>query len=147
MRPRNKKAKERAVKLVVTIIEKRIEPKIECKKKHLSKYYIHKNPKNKYYDTLYKIILYIEEILNDYRNTFSCVLEDYLTCVYSYYSRFNRTPAVYQLSPSIGNKIKFDEWIINFERDRDEKYWITEDSDYKEFDFENPEVEADILEV
>ena len=149
MRVRGRKAKENAVKLVVDLIEKKIEPEFNIKGKYLSRLSIHKTPKNKYFSFLYSIVLYAEEIKGNNSNTVSSIITDYLISVYKHYSRFSRTPKLNQLSPSTSNRIRFQEWIYEFERERSEDYLIAEEeSPIDEFVFEfEQNFESEILEV
>jgi len=135
--------------MVLITLEKEIEPKYGNRKKFLLKHNIHKQQNNKYHNILYNIVLYLDEMSEGYDNSIQKLVRDYLDMLYSYYWRFNRTPAITQLSPSVNNKIKFQEWIYKFEAENGESYWFTKDEgdfSIKEF-IDDFNVEAEIIEV
>jgi len=124
-RPKRKKAKEEAVKLAIKVLETKVERKFKSRK-FLSKHKIHKNPGNKYFNIFLDIVEYLEEVRGDSKNHMSSLLKDYFMSVYQYYSRFGRIPAVNQLSASMSNRIRFEEWIRNIEFMYDEGYFVDE---------------------
>jgi len=126
LRPIRKTTQKKSVESLIIILEKDIEPKFGNKRKYLYKHLIHEDIQNKYHKILFKIVRFLEELKSSggYKNPMESIIRDYLTSLYSYYWRFGRTPTIFQLSPSKGNQIKFQEWIIEFEVNEQEPYWF-----------------------
>lgn len=123
IRPRNRKAQEDIVKTLIDIIENEINPKFG-KKMKISHMHIHKQFKNKYCKNFIRIINYLETLRGNNKNTLSSLIRDYLMVAYRYYQQFGRTPTLLQLSPSTSNRIRFEEYIIAYERNNKEDYWL-----------------------
>jgi len=51
------------------------------------------------------------------------ILKDYLSCVYRYYDSFGRKPYFTQLSPSLDNMTRFEDWLFSYKEDNDTSYW------------------------
>jgi len=147
-RPKRKRAREEAVRIAVEILDRKVGPSFNSKK-HLYKLKIHKNPKSRYFLLFLNITEYLEEFRDRNKNKISSMLKDYYFCVYNYYARFGRIPVINQLSPSVSNKIRFEEWTSEFEREYGEEYLISEDyeTDYgTDFEIEITEFD-DFIEV
>ncbi len=44
--------------------------------------------------------------------------------MYDYYSRFRRKPYLNQLSPTVDNVVRFEEWIEKWELESADSYWV-----------------------
>jgi len=115
---------EGLVKRSIEILDQEIMPKFKYKKYPITRYGIHRKKHNKYYKMFIRIIDYLCDLRDDYSNDIEILVEDYLTSVCEYYKKFNRQPNLNNFSPSVNNKIHFDEWIIKFEKENCEEYWI-----------------------
>lgn len=120
-----KKIRNNKIANIVRIITD-VERKYFNKSRPFSAYRIETaSPGNKYYDAFIGISNYLEEIREVYKSNLpmDVIIKDYLQSIYQYYKRYDRVPYVNQLSISISNKIRFDEWILDWEKQCGEKYW------------------------
>lgn len=125
MLSRKRRAEENSVRLVIEILDREIMPAYG-KKIFLLKKGIHKNPKSSYFKIFLKICNYLIELRGNSKNPLRCMIRDYLRCIFDYYKGFRRIPHLNQLSPSAGNRLKFEEWIDDFARDNEEPYFVME---------------------
>ena len=121
-RIRRRKAQENIVEVTINILEKKVGPRFNSRK-HLSKLYIHKQVENKYHKMFMRVVEYLEELRSDHKNPIEMVIEDYFVSIYERYNHYGRIPNLMQLSPSTNNKIKFEEWIHDSQREDGEEYW------------------------
>ena len=123
-RKRNQKALEESVKFAIKILE-RVQDGFGIQSKFLLSHSIHRRKNTTYFRVLERIISHLEELRGSYTNPLRYILEDYFTCVCERFMSFNRQPTTANFSPSPSNKIEFLEWIIEFEREHGESYWVS----------------------
>lgn len=125
-----KLADSKKVRTVLTILSREVQHKFRGRRPiDYMKYGIDRSPTNKYFNVLLKVYDYLEEESKGYTNPIEMVIEDYLTCIYKYYSKFGKAPFLTQFSPTPNSRMMFDEYIMAFEDSRGDKYWIKEEVD------------------
>lgn len=109
------------VNLVLSILNEEIEPEFDGRVRKYNYWNIGEKGRavvNKIIDSLLELM---------YENgadiPIQIILTDYLWCVYSYYERINRKPYFTQLSPSVDNLTRFEDWIYKYHEDHDSTYW------------------------
>lgn len=90
-------------------------------------YNIHKKPGTTNYELMRQIVDYLEELRGPATNPIESLVYDYLVAIYEYYQRFRRVPNINQFRPYGSNQLNFDEWVMEWERVRNENYWIMEE--------------------
>ena len=116
--------KKQAVQTAIEVLTNSVEPKFTNRPRKLTKYGIEKDPNNRYFKILLKVVEYLEETRGDNQNPIEYLLEDYFTIIYKRYDRMiGKTPFLNQLSPSITNKMEFDDFIASWEDKQNEDYF------------------------
>lgn len=113
----------------------------------LKKYNIPNNPQDKYYKIFLKIVDYLLERKGGHKNPIDQMLRDYYESVFEYYASFDRKPYLSQLSPSIANQIRFDEFIEKSEKEFKVKYFVDELHELEMKNFEYEDITVNVVEV
>ena len=119
------------VKTVINILNK-VENKFNSNKpRDFSKYGIIEKSSSKYFIIMKEIFNFAVDIKTGYNNPVEKIIEDYLISVFKYYAAFKRLPYLNQIAPSVDNKIRFQEFIDEFEENNESKYWFDNKFDYE----------------
>jgi hypothetical protein len=116
------------VALLVRILTEEIEPTYTDygKPRRYDRYHIPSAITGSAYTTLYKIVMVLENLLTEHcvSMPLEVLARDYFKSIYDYYDRFHRKPYLNQLSPTVDNQIRFDEWIEKWEARSTDDYWV-----------------------
>ena len=114
------------VRKFLDILNNRVQEKMNQRPIFYNPKLILKDPNSRYYTVCVKVYDYLIELRGKYKNQIDMLLEDYLTCVASYYKRIGRNPYITQYSPSVNNQIMFEERISRFVTEMGDQYWTME---------------------
>jgi hypothetical protein len=112
----------------VTLIEK-VHQGFGGGRRYLNRMELHRTPSNPYSKIILKTIDFLLEQRGHHTNPIEYVMEDYIHAVYKHFDQYHRYPNIKQLSPSQSNRIRFIEFVQDWEASHDpDKYWVLEDN-------------------
>lgn len=85
--------------------------------------FIHRQHRNKYFKIMLRVVEWLKEIREDNGNPLEYLLEDYFRVAFRYLWKFNRIANTSQMAPSEANKIRFLDWISDWEVETGECYF------------------------
>ena len=116
------------VAMLVRILNDEVEPSFAAlgKPRQYIKYNIPSAPGGRAFGILSKIVVMLRDRMEEHAVSMplEILARDYFTTVYQYYEGFNRKPFLNQLTPSVDNIIRWEDWIAEWEKDKLEDYWV-----------------------